>query len=824
MLKAIFIIVILVLFVSCEQVTELEFEEVSISENENNAISYPSGSPGDLYSKNCKSCHGDLINSSKLDRSVAQISSAINNISSMNYLSSLTADELNKIEEALSFKPPTMNIDSSPSGIQPSTTSSVELTVTTNEEATCKYAPSDRPYNSMTLFLTSSSDKKTHTKQINVDSGTSYIYYIHCEDHYGNKTIDASEIRFSIESEGMPDTTAPELRDFSLDGVLLSISSELSSGSTSVAMGLKTNEAATCKYSSSSSANYSQMSTMITTGSLNHSQLVSGLSNGQSYTYYILCQDGSGNTSNKGTVNFSVLEPVNMTGTQLYDVNCKSCHGSLSNSTKLNRSAAQISSAISNVSSMNSLSSLSDSDLSKIESALSFNPPEMNISLSPSGVLPNTTTSVSLDIRTNEFSTCKMSTLANQGFDQMTLTLSTSGSQFTHTRQVTTTPGTSYHYYVHCRDSFGNTTTNNAEIIFSVEDESVVDNTAPSITDVLLGGTPLTNSSELPAGTTNSSISFKTNENANCKYSTLSTATYSQMIDMTTTGTLNHSVLINGLVDGQNYHYYIFCRDVANNISTKETISFDILNASQIPGAELYATNCKACHGPLESSTKRTRSAAQIKTAIQNTPAMQSTSLQALTDNEIDLIAQGLNTSVVVAVDENKLNVSLRVGSRRYILSVFKEVFGYTFDQLGNPVHRNKDFGGGCDYVSAVNSRSLGSEFPEEACPSGIGSVLKPILSSSRSATTIFLCEGAVGGSGARFRYAMDQTGGSNNPWTSEQFKKVYQLFYVHEEPEEDVIQGFKDIFDSRAQSYNNVGWKAVVLGVCLSPEWQIIR
>jgi competence protein ComGC len=77
-------------------------------------------------------------------------------------------------------------------------------------------------------------------------------------------------------------------------------------GTTTATLSLDTNENATCRYSISPGVAYASMtSTFLTTGTLNHSTLVSGLTNGNSYNYYIRCMDAASNANtNDFNINF----------------------------------------------------------------------------------------------------------------------------------------------------------------------------------------------------------------------------------------------------------------------------------------------------------------------------------------------------------------------------------------------------------------------------------------------------------------------------------------------------------------------------------------
>jgi hypothetical protein len=84
-------------------------------------------------------------------------------------------------------------------------------------------------------------------------------------------------------------------------------SGEQAYGTTSVTLQVTTDEAATCRYHTSDVAYASMGSTFGSTGGTAHQQTGFSVSNGQSYTRYVRCIDGSGNASTASTaINFSV--------------------------------------------------------------------------------------------------------------------------------------------------------------------------------------------------------------------------------------------------------------------------------------------------------------------------------------------------------------------------------------------------------------------------------------------------------------------------------------------------------------------------------------
>ncbi len=103
----------------------------------------------------------------------------------------------------------------------------------------------------------------------------------------------------------IPDTTPPALSNGQPTGTL-------TSGTTQTNISLATNENSTCKYGTVANTSYVSLpNTFSTTGGVSHSQLVTGLTNGSSYTYYVRCQDTAGNpTTTDYPITFGVATPA----------------------------------------------------------------------------------------------------------------------------------------------------------------------------------------------------------------------------------------------------------------------------------------------------------------------------------------------------------------------------------------------------------------------------------------------------------------------------------------------------------------------------------
>lgn len=302
------------------------------------------------------------------------------------------------------------------------------------------------------------------------------------------------------------------------------------------------------------------------------------------------------------------------------------------------------------------------------------NPPTDNrapvlSNLLPVGNLPSSTSSVTIQVSTDEVASCKLD-INDKDFNLMSISL-TSNDGRTHQHPTNVSSDTQYAYFIKCRDDSDNTS-DSSRVEFSIDAAGVQDTIAPLIVSALPNG-------ELTAGTTQAILKVTTNENSSCKYSSNNSHTFDQMQDLLTTDDINHQATVQSLTDGSSYSFYILCKDEAQNLSLKETINFSIKVFSQ-DGANLYAIHCMNCHNPLETSNKKNRTAEQIQNAINFNNAMKDIpTLQALSSEEIALISEALddgtnqNTAPVLTSSTTSLSVQANSVSSVDILGTDNE-------------------------------------------------------------------------------------------------------------------------------------------------------
>ncbi|MBW2996155.1 lamin tail domain-containing protein [Candidatus Woesearchaeota archaeon] len=117
----------------------------------------------------------------------------------------------------------------------------------------------------------------------NYSTGTSPVgvnnYNVYADDNSGNPATPVAGA-FTVQ-----DTTGP-----SITGTSPTNGASLSAGTTSTTITVTTNEIAICRYNTTDQA-WANMTEMPTTNATTHQLPVSGLSNGNTYHYYFLCED-----------------------------------------------------------------------------------------------------------------------------------------------------------------------------------------------------------------------------------------------------------------------------------------------------------------------------------------------------------------------------------------------------------------------------------------------------------------------------------------------------------------------------------------------------
>lgn len=151
---------------------------------------------------------------------------------------------------------------------------SVELQITTDEYAHCRFSQTDMSYDSMPNDLIG--EEQIHTYDLNLADGD-YQYYARCVDQYDNKMQNSDTIEFTV------DTIGPVLTIYSPNGMI---------NTGDVLINLSTNEDATCKFDLSNK-NYNDMSNTLIGSFLQHRAQIA-LNEGE-HVLYIKCKDSAGN-------------------------------------------------------------------------------------------------------------------------------------------------------------------------------------------------------------------------------------------------------------------------------------------------------------------------------------------------------------------------------------------------------------------------------------------------------------------------------------------------------------------------------------------------
>ena len=178
----------------------------------------------------------------------------------------------------------------------PYTTKKVIISLKTDEKAVCRYGMvSGLSYYSMNRIFTNTNSTYHSTEVTGLSEGGEYKYYIKCADENENVNTDDFIVSFIVEEP--EDFTPPVRRNPYPTGDVLS------AGTTQTIISITTNEPGYCRYNTEQGTSYKSMRKSLKGDSAKqyHTATVTGLENGNSYSYFVRCKDLEGN-ANTGDV------------------------------------------------------------------------------------------------------------------------------------------------------------------------------------------------------------------------------------------------------------------------------------------------------------------------------------------------------------------------------------------------------------------------------------------------------------------------------------------------------------------------------------------
>ena len=394
----------------------------------------------------------------------------------------------------------------------------------------------------------------------------------------------------------------------------------VASGTTQTTLSLLTDESATCRYSTTAGVAYaSMMNAFSNTGGTAQSTLVTGLADGNSYTYYVRCQDPAGNVNpDDYAITFSVATSTGTGGT--FSSSFNGAEDPLSENGMWDTPGSWcrlmknygVYSANSNCASRLVKPTLSGAQYADITYDQD----------------PGTGSWVGVMTRLQGTSNGSgYLAIAFAGSVRLYRADDAGGLSFTllaiANADVSVAPrelrlesqGTSHRVYFNGVQMLSSTDATYAtgqpgmaDAVFGGPTVKTLSFSAGELTGS--GGvdiTPPVRSAGLPSGllasgTSQTALSLATDENATCRYSTIAGVAYGAMTNtFTNTGGTAQSTQVTGLVDGSSYTYYIRCQDTSGNANPDDyAITFSVATSTGTGGT--FSSSFNGAEYPLSEN------------------------------------------------------------------------------------------------------------------------------------------------------------------------------------------------------------------------------
>ena len=371
----------------------------------------------------------------------------------------------------------------------------------------------------------------------------------------------------------------------------------LPAGTTQATLGLTTNEAATCRYGLLGGVAYASMAnTFTTTGSSAHSTLVSGLTSGHSYQFYVRCVDAGGHANpDDYVIGFSVASSSattsNFAGTEnpLLEGGRWDSPGAWADLRMSNGAYAV---------GLNALGRLATPAVGADQySEITYDQDpgsgswvgvatRLQGASNGSGYLAIAYAGEVRLYRADDSGgltfTFLASSIADIGSAPRRLRLESEGNThrvyFNGAQKIShTATGT---IYASGQPGIAASVFGGPQVkILSFEGGSLGGGSVDTTPPFRFNGQPV---GSLPAGTTQATLSLTTSEGATCRYASLAGVAYASMANtFTTTGSTAHTTVVSGLTGGHSYQFYVRCADASGNANPDDfVIGFSVASSS----------------------------------------------------------------------------------------------------------------------------------------------------------------------------------------------------------------------------------------------------